>query len=108
MIEHTKPPAPLTRYVTTVPANAPVEVGTYAMHPNSALCIQAKGDNDFTLRITVVDTLDNVGFNAKDYLLTAATPRTIYHRGGVGAKIEIIAGAANVTPDVRVYGMGQP
>lgn len=108
MITFTKAPPKLAHYTSAVLATATAEIARLEMSPNSSICILAKGNNDFTITCTQIDTIDDVEFEVNTYAITSATPATIWHRGGVGVLIEITAGASNVTPDVRVFGMSQP
>jgi hypothetical protein len=71
--------------------------------------VAAKGDQTFTLRATHVDPDDQVAFDKDDFEVSSAAPKSAFLRASAGAiKIEIVNGGAAATPDVRVYGMGQP
>lgn len=103
----TRAPEPLAHYTTPVLANATVEVATIEAGPNSSLCILAKGDESFQVRVTDQAAQDDEDFQAELYDVTEAAPATIYHDTSGQAKIEIVNGSAALTPDVRVFPRAQ-
>lgn len=103
-----RPPLLQPAYTDTVTATETAVVGYFEGHPNSGFNIVCKVDEDATVRVTDYDPGDGTLFGEWDYAATAAAPATIIHRPSAGAiKVEIIAGADNVVPDCRVYGMSQ-
>lgn len=108
MISHTARPPRLLRYNTQVDATETSVVETIELHPNSALSYVAKGDEDYTLKITHVDPADNEEFDTDEIAVTSADPAHGFIYGAAGAvKISITAGGSNVLPDLRVYGAAQ-
>lgn len=86
--------------------SANTEVCRIHCGPNSPISIQAKGDAEFTLRVTQGDSEDGSTFDYDDFVIPVTGDSIEFDASGTLVIVEARTSTA-VTPVIRTYGRGR-